>query len=155
MSDMQDNAGIVTHPPVFYIIATLIGVGLNYIYPLSFGIDSSIETAAIIIFILGTIVAALGFKMFISNKQNPSVHATVSKVYQSGIYAYSRNPIYLGVSLWMLSGALYFDMLWIMIVMVPLIIVMNKVVIEKEEAYLEQKFGEDYIAYKKKVRRWI
>lgn len=155
MSETQDNAGIVTHPPVFYIIATLIGLGLDYLYPLTFGSQAMIETGAIIIFVLGAIVAALGLKMFATNKQNPSVHATVSKVYQSGIYAYSRNPIYLGVSLWMLSGALYFDKVWIMIMMVPLTLFMNKKVIEKEEAYLEQKFGEDYIAYKQKVRRWI
>jgi protein-S-isoprenylcysteine O-methyltransferase Ste14 len=55
----------------------------------------------------------------------------------------------------MMSGALYFNKAWIMIMVLPLILWMNKVVIEKEEAYLEEKFGDDYLAYKKKVRRWI
>ena len=93
--------------------------------------------------------------MFSTDKQSPSVHEPTNAVYQSGIYAYSRNPIYLGVLLWMISGALFFDKTWIMIMAFILIFFMNKVVIEKEEAYLEEKFGEDYLAYKQKVRRWI
>lgn len=155
MSENDDNAGIVTHPPVFYVVATLIGLGIDYIYPLSFGFQGMTETAGIIIVILGTLVTILGFKLFASNKQSPSVHASASQVYQSGIFGYSRNPIYLGVALWMLGGALYFDKAWIAIMMLPLLLFMNKVVIEKEEAYLEGKFGDEYRNYKKKVRRWI
>ena len=155
MSENIDSPGIVTHPPVFYIVATLIGLGLDFIMPLSFGFGGITETVSLIIFILGTIVTVLGFKMFTTDKQSPSVHAPTTKVYQSSIYAYSRNPIYLGVLLWMISGALFFDKVWIMIMAVPLILFMNKMVIEKEETYLEEKFGADYVAYKNNVRRWI
>ena len=54
-----------------------------------------------------------------------------------------------------LGVALQFDILWIAIFMVPLILVMNRLVIEKEEIYLARKFGEKYFEYKKCVRRWI
>jgi protein-S-isoprenylcysteine O-methyltransferase Ste14 len=155
MSEEQDHAGVVTHPPVFYIIATIIGLGVDYIYPLSFEFQGNEKTAGIVFVILGTLITALEFKMFASKKQSPSVHASVSEVYQSGIFAYSRNPIYLGVMLWMISGALFYDKLWILIMVGPLVIFMNKVVIEKEEAYLSHKFGDDYLNYMKKVRRWI
>ncbi|MDG1995320.1 MAG: isoprenylcysteine carboxylmethyltransferase family protein [Emcibacteraceae bacterium] len=155
MSEEQDNAGIAVHPPVFYIVAALIGVGIDYLFPLSFGSDAMLETAGIIIFLLGLIIAVLSFKIFASNKQSPSVHASASKIYQSGVYAYSRNPIYLGITLWLVAAALYFDNVWLLIITVPLILFMNKVVIEKEEAYLTSKFGDDYLSYKKKVRRWI
>ncbi|MCP5381316.1 MAG: isoprenylcysteine carboxylmethyltransferase family protein [Kordiimonadaceae bacterium] len=155
MDDHQDNAGIITHPPVFYIIAIILGLILDYIYPLSVGLAGNEKIAAIVLFILGTIIIILGFRIFARNKQSPSVHASVTKVYQSGIYAYSRNPIYLGVALMMLAFGLYLDKLWIIFMMIPLIIILNRLVIEKEEAYLEAKFGEEYIKYKKKVRRWI
>ncbi|MDG1438225.1 MAG: isoprenylcysteine carboxylmethyltransferase family protein [Emcibacteraceae bacterium] len=155
MSEEQDNAGIAVHPPVFYIVAALIGVGIDYLFPLSFGSDAMLETAGIIIFLLGLIIAVLSFKIFASNKQSPSVHASASKIYQSGVYAYSRNPIYLGITLWLVAAALYFDNVWLLIITVPLILFMNKAVIEKEEAYLTSKFGDDYLSYKKKVRRWI
>ena len=155
MSENADNPGIVTHPPVFYIVAILIGLGIDYFMPLSFGFEVMTKTVSLVILVLGTIVTVLGFKMFTTDKQNPSVHEPTDAVYQSGVYAYSRNHIYLGVLLWMMSGALYFNKAWIMIMVLPLILWMNKVVIEKEEAYLEEKFGDDYLAYKKKVRRWI
>ncbi|HPF47454.1 MAG: isoprenylcysteine carboxylmethyltransferase family protein [Alphaproteobacteria bacterium] len=155
MNDQQDNAGIITHPPVFYIIAMVIGLGLDYIFPLSFGLAGIEKIAAIVLFILGSIIIVLGFRLFASNKQSPSVHASVSKIYQSGIYAYSRNPIYLGVAIMMLAVGLYLDKLWILIMMIPLIIILNRAVIEKEEAYLEAKFGDEYLNYKNKVRRWI
>ena len=155
MSENADNPGIVTHPPVFYIVAILIGLGIDYFMPLSFGFEGMTKTVSLVILILGTIVTVLGFKMFTTDKQSPSVHEPTVAVYQSGIYAYSRNPIYLGVLLWMMAGALFFDKVWIMIMVLPLILWMNKVVIEKEEAYLEEKFGDSYLDYKKKVRRWI
>tara|TARA_Y100000385_G_scaffold232259_1_gene244670 strand:+ start:81 stop:548 length:468 start_codon:yes stop_codon:yes gene_type:complete len=155
MSENADNPGIVTHPPVFYIVAILIGLGIDYFMPLSFGFEGMTKTVSLVILVLGTIVTVLGFKMFTTDKQSPSVHEPTVAVYQSGIYAYSRNPIYLGVLLWMMAGALFFDKVWIMIMVLPLILWMNKVVIEKEEAYLEEKFGDSYLDYKKKVRRWI
>lgn len=155
MSEKSDNPGIVTHPPVFYIAATLFGLGFDYLIPLSFGFDGMAEIASIVIFIIGMIILVLGFKMFTTDKQSPSVHEPTSAVYQSGVYAYSRNPIYLGVMLWVIAGALFFDKVWIMIMVLPLILIMNKIVIEKEEAYLQEKFGDDYSAYKNKVRRWI
>lgn len=155
MSENQDHAGIVTHPPVFYIIATLIGLGIDKFFPLSFGFEGETETAGIVIFILGLLIAGMSGRKFASDKQSPSVHAPTTAVYQDGIYAYTRNPMYLGVMLWVVAAALYFDKVWILIMVVPLVIFMNKVVIEKEEAYLEEKFGDDYRAYKEKVRRWI
>ena len=135
MSENSDNPGIIMHPPVFYIVATLIGLGIDYLFPLSFGFEGMAATASIAILILGTIVTGLGFKMFTTDKQSPSVHEPTTSVYQSGIYAYTRNPIYLGVLLWMIAGALFFDKAWIMIMALPLVLFLNKVVIEKEEAY--------------------
>jgi len=155
MSDNQDNAGIITHPPVFYIMALLIGLGLDYLYPISFGFMEVTRTASIFIFISSGIILALGFGMFATNKQSPSVHASAAKVYKSGIYAYSRNPLYLSLVLLMLALSLFFDKVWIAIMILPVIIIVNKFVIEKEETYMEDKFGDDYLDYKKKVRRWI
>lgn len=155
MSENADNPGIIMHPPVFYIAATIIGLGLDYLFPLSFGFEGAIKIASLVILVLGTLVLVLGFKMFAADKQSPSVHEPTNTIYQSGIYAYSRNPIYLGVLLWMVSGALFFDKAWILMMAFLLIFFMNKVVIEKEEAYLEEKFGDNYRAYKQKVRRWI
>lgn len=155
MKEHIDNAGIITHPPVFYILATMLGLTFDKIFPLSFFFKELGLVAGIIVFTLGVLVLILGLKIFLGHKQHPSVHASTSQIFQSGIFGYSRNPIYLGMALIMLGAALYFDILWMAIFMVPLILVINKLVIAKEEIYLARKFGEKYLEYKKVVRRWI
>ncbi|MCC3862144.1 methyltransferase family protein [Pseudemcibacter aquimaris] len=155
MDENQDHAKIIMHPPVFYIIAALIGLGIDYFFPLSFGFEGATGTAGILLFILGVIIAILSMKNFAKDKQSPSVHAPTHNIYTSGIYGYTRNPIYLGALIWLMAAAVYFDKAWIFIMSAPLIVFLNKAVIEKEEAYLEEKFGDEYRSYKKKVRRWI
>lgn len=155
MTEQKDNPGIITHPPVFYIVAILISIGLDKLYRLSFGGGEMLENIAIIILVIGLVIFIAAGKTFRKNKQSPSVHATPVKIYTGGIYAYSRNPIYLAANLFLISASLYFDNLWMLIMLVPVLYIMTNLVIKKEEAYLEQKFGEEYTNYKKKVRRWI
>ena len=155
MSDNNDNAGIITHPPFFYIIAALIAVGIDWLYPLSFGGDGMIKTVAIVLVVVGVLAFIMAGRMFAKNKQSPSVHASQPKIITSGIYGYTRNPIYLIATVWLGAAGLYVDNVWMVLMVIPMIIVINKLVIEKEEAYLESKFGDEYRDYKKKVRRWI
>jgi len=54
-----------------------------------------------------------------------------------------------------LGAAIVLANLWILILLVPALIIMEKFVIEREEAFLGQEFGQPYSDYKKKVRRWI
>ncbi|MBT5072700.1 MAG: isoprenylcysteine carboxylmethyltransferase family protein [Kordiimonadaceae bacterium] len=155
MTEQKDNPGIITHPPVFYIVAVLISIGLNYIYRLSFGRGEMLGNIAILILVIGVVVFIAAGKTFRKNKQSPSVHATPVKIYTGGIYGYSRNPIYLAANMFLISASLYFDNLWMLLMLVPILYIMTNMVIKKEEAYLQQKFGEEYSDYKKKVRRWI
>jgi len=90
MTEQKDNPGIITHPPVFYIVAVLISIGLNNIYRLSFGGGKMLENIAIFIFIIGLMIFIAATKTFAKNKQSPSVHSTPVKVYTGGIYGYSR-----------------------------------------------------------------
>lgn len=72
-----------------------------------------------------------------------------------GPYRYSRNPlyiaaigVYLGVALWV-NG-------WVpLVLLLPVIWVLNRGIVLREEQYLERKFGEEYLAYRSRVRRWI
>lgn len=155
MNDNQDNAGIVAHPPFFYIIAVLAAIVIDHFISLSFGKPTITKYLGLVVLGIGILVFILSGRMFIKNKQSPSVHASQPKVITDGIYGKTRNPIYLSAHMFIVSAALYFDNVWMLFMLVPMTYIITKFVIEKEEIYLERKFGEAYRDYKKKVRRWL
>jgi protein-S-isoprenylcysteine O-methyltransferase Ste14 len=74
---------------------------------------------------------------------------------ESGLYRYSRNPIYLGLSVVHLGVAVADNNAWLPILLVPVLVVLRYGVIAREEAYMERRFGQQYVAYKARVRRWL
>lgn len=73
----------------------------------------------------------------------------------SGIYLYSRNPMYLGVILVLVGWALFLGNLLSALLIVGFVLYINRYQILPEERLLQEKFGADFLAYKDKVRRWI
>ena len=76
-------------------------------------------------------------------------------VVTTGLYRLSRNPIYLGLAALYLGLAFAANSGWAVILLLPILAVMRYGVIAREERYLEAKFGDDYRAYKARVRRWL
>jgi protein-S-isoprenylcysteine O-methyltransferase Ste14 len=76
-------------------------------------------------------------------------------VITSGPYRYSRNPIYLGFAISGVGIALAFNTCWMLFSVLAFVLIANKHVIEKEEDYLEEKFGEAYANYRRTTRRWL
>ena len=72
-----------------------------------------------------------------------------------GVYAYSRNPMYLGMVMFLAGLALVMDNLlgWVVVIVFSLII--RYAFIRREELLMAQTFGDDYHAYQARVRRWI
>lgn len=105
----------------------------------------------------GGLVILLGIVEFSrkSTTVNPHKPQNTTAFVKSGIYRFTRNPMYLGMVFIMLAGVVKFgNTLSIMII--PLFIwYMNAFQIQPEEEVMEQKFGEEFLDYKKKVRRWI
>ena len=79
----------------------------------------------------------------------------VSSIVTSGIYGFSRNPIYLGFLLMVIGIPLIGGIYWGMILAPIFILLCNRLVIEHEEAYLGKKFGTTYTDYQSRVRRWL
>jgi protein-S-isoprenylcysteine O-methyltransferase Ste14 len=79
----------------------------------------------------------------------------VAQVVTSGIYRFTRNPIYLGFLLAVIGLPLNSGFYWGIIVAPFYILLMNRLVIQHEEAYLTRKFGKAYTDYTSQVRRWL
>ena len=72
-----------------------------------------------------------------------------------GAFRYSRNPIYVALTLLYVGVALLINALWILLLVVPALVVLRYGVIAREEAYLTRKFGDAYRQYTAQVRRWL
>ena len=78
-----------------------------------------------------------------------------TKIISDGLYGRSRNPIYVSMSLLYISLAIMAGSLIALYLVVPCLVVIRYYVIGREETYLEAKFGDDYLQYKRQVRRWF
>jgi protein-S-isoprenylcysteine O-methyltransferase Ste14 len=86
---------------------------------------------------------------------SPDPHEPTTALALDGPYRLTRNPMYLGMALVQGGLALAGNALWPLLALVPVIWVIRTQVIDKEERYLEAKFGGEYRAFKERVRRWI
>jgi len=153
----EDLAQIRIHPAV--IVITCIGGGA---IAGNFWQLDMVEENLLIIGRIGLAFAGIGILILVlayremaraNTTINPSEHS--SKVVSSGIYAYSRNPIYLGWFVVLVGMGLSNTSLLVLIMSPFMIVLLYWAVIVKEESYLENKFGEEYLLYKKNVRCWI
>lgn len=86
---------------------------------------------------------------------NPLKPASASALVTSGIYQYTRNPMYVGFALWLLAWGLYLASPLVLLGVLGFVLYMNRFQINPEERALGQLFGADFAAYRQRVRRWL
>ncbi len=151
----NDKPGVIAPPPLIFATGLVGGLLLHVAFPVSvlprvagFGLGGILIVLAGI-FAVG---ASWAFRRAGTNI-NPTKPAIA--LVTEGPFRVSRNPFYLSLTLLYVGIALCTNALWPLLFLLPLLIVIQRGVIEREEQYLELKFGEDYRRYKARVRRWI
>jgi len=155
LQEDKSGASVKIPPPVVFILFMLIAYGLHDFSALGIGSLSYLLYIGLFFVSSGftiLLVASISFKRA---QTNIKPWKPTTQIISSGIFAYSRNPIYLSFCLVTIGIGLMADSLWITLSFIPSIIAIYFIAIKKEEYYLEKKFGQDYIAYKEKVRRWF
>ena len=141
--------------PVIFGAALVVGILLHQAFPVPFlpRIVTLLAGAACFLlpFLLG--FAALRAMRHAKTSVNPNKPTTA--LLTKGPFRYTRNPMYLSMGIQYVGLALLFNALWAIVLLPCTLIVVHFTVIRREEQYLEQKFGEPYLRYKAKVRRWI
>ena len=105
--------------------------------------------------ILSTFIFISGFNIFKSYDENPLPSSTTNRIIKTGIFAYTRNPIYLAIVMFFLSMFLVFENIMYFLSTVGLAIWFHNYVIKSEENFLLNKFPDEYDRYMKAVKRWI
>ena len=153
-----DAPGVIAHPPVIYAGALAICLGADWLFALPALPLPAGQAGPVLAWALGLVGAALllaAALRFIRAGTNIPTHLPATALVTDGLYRFSRNPIYLGLTLVYLGLALGLASLASVVLLPAVLLVMQYGVIHREERYLEAKFGEAYLRYKSTVRRWL
>ena len=156
MTEMKnDHADVKIHPPVLTLIHLAIAYVAKWAIPIPLVLPDVVRTGGLVLVAVGFLLAAAAFAGFRKAHTTVDPHGSVSQLVTSGIYRFTRNPIYLGFVLILAGFPLFSGTVWGVILAPVLILNMNSLVIQHEEAYLEKKFSDEYTRYRSRVRRWL
>jgi protein-S-isoprenylcysteine O-methyltransferase Ste14 len=152
------TSGPVARPPLLFLAALLVGVALDRLAPLPIPLPGTDVFRWLIggsMILIGLVIGGVGMRNFsLAGTPVRSVKPTRALV-TTGIHGWTRNPIYVGMFLVYGGIGLGAGGLWILIIALPLMIVIRYGVVAREELYLERRFGDGYLNYKSRVRRWL
>lgn len=151
-----DSAKITFPPPLIYLGVLLVGLLADWLLGLSLAVPMTVRVATLVVLLLAGAVLLLGARdRFVSAGTDVKPWKTTSAVVSRGVYAFTRNPMYLGMALIYLGLAIAFLSLSALVLLPLVLVAVQTQVIAREERYLEAKFGDEYRAYKARVRRWF
>jgi protein-S-isoprenylcysteine O-methyltransferase Ste14 len=143
---------------VVFGVPFLVGIAIQFIVPFSFPpgiLRKALIPVGIILIITGIGLVVLARREFARFGQPTDPGHPTSKVVKTGVFARSRNPLYLGGALVFFGAALALNMLWTLILLLLSIILCHYILIIPEEQYLAAKFGDEYKEYTASVHRWL
>lgn len=158
MAMTGDAAEVAIKPPFLFLGALALGCLLSLILPIPPGLAQA-NTLALVVGLtfvaIGFTLAALSVRRFhlAGTSVVPGESSTALVV--AGPYAFTRNPIYIGFVLAYFGLAIMLTSLWVLLLLIPVLIILQRGVVEPEEAYLDRKFGEAYRRYQARVPRWL
>lgn len=157
METKKDHPGVYFPPPFLYVAVFLFSVLLEKMININRSFfESTFASIASLLFIIAGFAFMLpALIKFFQTKNTLIPNKPATSLETSGIYSFSRNPMYLGLLLIYIGMAFFIGNWWTFILVPMLVILINKLIIIKEERYLERSFGPAYVDYRKKVRRWI
>jgi protein-S-isoprenylcysteine O-methyltransferase Ste14 len=155
MDSKNDHAHVVVNPFLIYIVIALCAILLQRLLPLPFIAQSSARLVGVIVMLVNLMFGLPAVRRMLTAKTTLNPHHPTTALVFSGPYRFSRNPMYVGLTLLFAGLATFFQIPWGLALLPVVVWLINIWVIVPEEQYLEQKFGAEYSNYKSTVRRWI
>jgi protein-S-isoprenylcysteine O-methyltransferase Ste14 len=155
MTAPPDHARLIAPPPLITAAAMLVGAGLHYVWPLPLWRWPGAWAPTAACFATALALAGLAVRRIWQARSSILPYRATTALVTSGPFRFSRNPLYLAMGLSLAGVAFALNSLAMLLVILPWAVVMRHGVIAREERYLEGKFGEDYRAYCRRVRRWL
>src|SRR6516165_11901529 len=158
MNDVTARPNSMPWPPIIYLAAIAVSILLNVFNPLPwFG-----QPLSGILFVLGWLMIAAFVALNISailamRRAGTTVRPDrgTDHVVTDGPFSFTRNPLYLAGAMLVLGIGLISGIVWFLLLAMLAAFAVQKLTIEREERHLQTRFGETYLDYAARVRRWI
>jgi protein-S-isoprenylcysteine O-methyltransferase Ste14 len=151
-----DHANVIVVPPLLHLGSIALAIVAQQLLRLEFPLSSTFRAVTGIALLGGGVAISVSFsRTFRRAGQDRNPNTPTPRVITTGLYRYSRNPAYVALIAIQVGVGLLLDNVWILLFLIPALVTMHYGVIIREEAYLERKFGDEYLRYKENVRRWL
>ena len=154
-SSAPDSAGVRVPPPLVYLGGLAVGFALEALLP-----GSSLPS--VVQWVLGGALLVAGLALLASfnttfQRKGTAVEPwkPTTAIVTTGPYRFTRNPAYVGMALVYVGIAVLSQALWVLVPLPVVLLIIDRGVIAREERYLERKFGQEYLEYRGRVRRWV
>ncbi len=142
-------------PPLVFLTGLLVGSLANIWIPTKVVSNAVPWSIGGVLIICGLIVSGAAVVKFKRAGTTVRPDRAASTLVTAGPYRVCRNPMYLGLAVLSLGVAIADQSLWTLIALALVVTLIQRRVIEPEEAFLEKRFGAEYLSYKRAVRRWL
>ncbi len=143
---------------VVFGVPFVVAIILQFIVPLSlpFGLLRLVAIAiGAVLIVAGLGLIVLTRREFAMHGENTDPGHPTRQVMTTGVFSISRNPLYLGIVVFLVGVSAAVNLPWVLLLLLPSLIACQTVLIAPEERYLLAKFGEEYARYRRSVRRWV
>jgi protein-S-isoprenylcysteine O-methyltransferase Ste14 len=155
MTAAADSPGVIARPPLLYLGTLILALIAHTLRPIPIAAATWTRWAGIPLIVLGFALANWGRRIMRAAGTNIDPAQPATAIVTTGPFGFSRNPLYLSLTIVYLGLTLAFNTLWGLALLVPLLILMHTGVVLREERYLDQKFGQIYRQYRARVRRYL
>jgi protein-S-isoprenylcysteine O-methyltransferase Ste14 len=147
------NAGLL-RPPLIYLTAIVTGIALEVVWPTSL-LPGGLAPLGVVLVAVAVGLFVLSIRALRAAGTSVRGNVPTAALVRRGPYALSRNPIYVSFFLLQLGIALWLGSAWVLATLIPAALVIARVVVPREERYLERRLGGEYGDYRTAVRRWL
>jgi len=155
MTKPQKSAGMRIPAPILAMIHITMAILLGWLAPLPIPAPAFVKWLGLGLTALGFVLGVLSLIEFRRVRASSDPKKPTKVMVTSGVYRFTRNPIYLGFVFMLVGLPLNMGIYWGILLIWPLVTFTNNMVIQHEEAYLEREFKKEFAEYCSRVRRWL
>ena len=153
--EVRDAPRIVAFPPFIFLGTLALGIAIHLVKAARALPNTPARLAGALFLVIFVVLGISAEQAMRHAGTNIRPDRPTTAIVDSGPFRFTRNPLYMAAICGYLGIALLVNSIWPILLLLPMLILLQEGVVKREERYLERKFGDDYLNYRRRVRRWF